>query len=295
MWLRLAAPPRLIVATSFHQSFIHYPSYEVDVEFRHALDAFGQSGVNGILNVDFTLVRTLIHRPSSKLSLIPCVCVCVCPCPPHQHRINRSFTTFEISVKYTLVFISLVCVATAPCFATTQLRCLTPRSDSVHHHSCLLGSSLSRCAACLALPGPLNSAGLLLSWCSSFSSTTLSLLWISSSTRHAYCTCSAAHCAGLLWLLFMVVVDGSPSLVWTGISTVLAVSFMAAMLMFWLCVVDVVRSASAPVCLPPPSNTLCSLGNRVGLSTQPPHTRARIPTGRTIFPRCLVLLAQGTA
>lgn len=86
----------------------------------------------------------------------------------------------------------------------------------------------------------------------------------------------------LCWVV-VVVVYGSPSLVWTGISTVLAVSFMAAMLMFWLCVVDVVRSASAPVRLPPPSNTLCSLGSRVVSSTST-HTHARAyPQGGQSF------------
>lgn len=41
----------------FAQNFIHYHTYEIDVQFIHPVQAFASQGVVGTLLIDFNLVR----------------------------------------------------------------------------------------------------------------------------------------------------------------------------------------------------------------------------------------------
>ena len=61
-------------AHSFAQNFIHYHTYEIDVQFIHPVQAFASQGVVGTLLIDFNLV-SCAHCRSGTEPTLPHACI----------------------------------------------------------------------------------------------------------------------------------------------------------------------------------------------------------------------------
>ena len=73
-------------AHSFAQNFIHYHTYEIDVQFIHPVQAFASQGVVGTLLIDFNLVGCAHCRSGAE------------PTPPHPSVILSAAAPGELEL-----------------------------------------------------------------------------------------------------------------------------------------------------------------------------------------------------